>query len=70
MFEGSVHYAKECYKVSMSEIARIIFLYVVPSFICVILIVFIVQIVYQRTQNREKRPEELAKQERQQQRPR
>ena len=49
----------------MLEIARIIFLYVVPSFICLTLIGFIVQIVYQRMQNREKLPEELAKQERQ-----
>jgi uncharacterized membrane protein YraQ (UPF0718 family) len=54
----------------MLEIARIIFLYLVPSLICLTLIGFIAQIVYQRMQNREKLPEELAKQERPHQRPR
>jgi|TARA_B110000238_G_C15865241_1_gene326972 hypothetical protein len=70
MLEGSFHYAKKCYNGSMLEIARIIFLYLVPSLICLTLIGFIAQIVYQRMQNREKLPEELAKQERQHQRPR
>ena len=54
MFGGSFHHAKRCYKVIMLEIARIIFLYVVPSFICLTLIGFIVQTVYQRMKNREK----------------
>ena len=53
----------------MLEIAHIIFRYVAPSFICLTLIGFIVKIVYQRMQNREKLSEELAKQERQHQRP-
>jgi len=44
----------------MLETARIISLYVVPSFICLTLVGFIVQIAYERTQNREK-PEEMAK---------
>ena len=70
MFGGSFHHAKRCYKVNMLEIARIIFLYLVPTLICLTLIGFIAQIVYQRMQNREKLPEELAKQERQHQRPR
>jgi len=70
MLEGSFHYAKKCYNSSMLEIARIIFLYLVPSLICLTLIGFIAQIVYQRMQNREKLPEELAKQERPHQRPR
>ena len=38
----------------MLETARIIFLYVVPSLICLTLIGFIVQIAYERMQNREK----------------
>ena len=46
----------------MLETARIIFLYVVPSLICLTLIGFIVQIAYERMQNREK-PEEVAKPE-------
>lgn len=53
----------------MSEVARILFLYVFPSFICLTLISFIVQILHKRMQNREKPPEKLSKQERQHQRP-
>ena len=38
----------------MMEVARFIFLYVVPCFICLTLIGFIVKTVYARVQNREK----------------
>ena len=47
----------------MLEAARIIFLYVVPSFICLTLIGFIVQIAYQRMQKKRKPSEEIATKE-------
>ena len=47
----------------MLEAARIIFLYVVPIFICLTLIGFIVQIAYQRMQSKEKEKDEIAKKE-------
>ena len=47
----------------MLEVAHIIFLYVVPSFICLTLVGFIVQIIYQRVQNKRKSPEEIVKKE-------
>ena len=57
----SFHYEKKCYDGIMLEAARIIFLYVVPIFICLTLIGFIVQIAYQRMQSKEK--DEIAKKE-------
>jgi hypothetical protein len=59
----SFHYEKKCYDGIMLEAARIIFLYVVPIFICLTLIGFIVQIAYQRMQSKEKEQDEIAKKE-------
>ena len=54
---------KKGYSSDMLEVARIIFLYVVPSFICLTLIGFIVQIAYQRMQKKRKSSEEIATKE-------
>ena len=59
----SFHDEKKDYNSDMLEVARIIFLYVVPSFICLTLVGFIVQIIYQRVQNKRKSPEEIVKKE-------